>query len=465
MSNPPSIIESYLQYTADSEVPATFSRWSILSTIGAYLGRQFYLKHGHFTIYPNMYVMLMGSPGTRKSTAIKTAKSILTKAGYTSIAAEKSTKEKFILDLAGAETDSFSSKPSDILDQNLWGGSASDSSEIFVMADEFNDFFGNNILDFVSFLGTLWDYSGTYRNRIKNGTSVEIPNPTVSILGGNTPTTFATTFPPEIFGQGFFSRILLIHGEPNGKRIAFPKPPNPDHTDFLVQSLQAIKLAATGSVSLASGAEKLLERIYRVDAPIPDQRFSTYFTRRFTHLLKLCLIVAASRNSTQVAERDVVYANTILHYAEQFMPRALGEFGRSKHSAVTDKVVSAIESLSISGPVPIPSIWPHVHMDLEGFPELSRIVQNLIQAGRVQWCGTGCLPNKSMVGDSPMTEYTDFSLLSTEEQRYVRISSPAQSESGRPHSGIATGGTESDEITIPSLHPSLRLDPSSRTSH
>ena len=415
-------ISNYLEYASDTEAPAIFHRWSILSTIGAYLGRQFYFSHGHFTIYPNMYVMLMGSPGTRKSTSIKLAKKILTGAGYNSIAADKSTKEKFILDLAGSELESSADS---ILDQNLWGGTAGNDAHIFVMADEFNDFFGNNILDFVSFLGTLWDYSGVYKNRIKNGPSVEIHNPTVSLLGGNTPTSFAATFPAEIFGQGFFSRILLIHGEPNGKRIAFPTAPDQSHTDRLIESLQAIKLSTSGSAILSTSARTLLEKIYRVESGISDTRFSTYATRRFSHLIKLCLIHAAARNSAEIADRDVIYANTVLHYAEQFMPRALGEFGRAKSSAVADKIISVIEQLGVHGVVPMKDIWPHVHMDLEKFSDLATIVHNLIQAQRIQWAvsgdDAGALPKKSLIeAKHGMAAFIDYSFLTEEERRYVK---------------------------------------------
>jgi hypothetical protein len=367
-----------------------------------------------------MYVMLMGNPGARKSTAIKMVKRILTGAGYDTIAADKSTKEKFILDLAGLESQDGDTS----LDQQLWGAST-EEAKLFVMADEFNDFFGNNILDFVSFLGTLWDYSGVYKNRIKNGVSVEINNPAVSILGGNTPTQFATTFPPEIFGQGFFSRILLIYGESNGRRIAFPTAPAESSTARLIETFGAIKLRSVGAAAFHACAKTTLERIYQLSLVISDSRFASYTTRRFTHLLKLCLLYSAARSSTEITERDVIYANTTLHYAEQFMPRALGEFGRSKSSAVTDKIINVIESLSADGLVAVKDIYPHVHTDVEKFSDLASIVSNLVQAQRIQWVTTeeyaGALPKKSMVETSPEIEqFVDYSLLTPEERKYVK---------------------------------------------
>ncbi|MFK5283171.1 hypothetical protein ACI3PL_26730, partial [Lacticaseibacillus paracasei] len=77
-------------------------------------------------------------------------------------------------------------------------------AESFIAADEFNNFIGLGNTDFISILGELWDYEGVYDYRLKNSKSVFIPYPTISILGGNTPTGFSQAFPPESIGQGFF---------------------------------------------------------------------------------------------------------------------------------------------------------------------------------------------------------------------------------------------------------------------
>ncbi len=413
---------SYLAYTSETEVPAIFNRWAAISGIGAFLGRQYYFQHGHFTIQPNTYCMLIGSPGTRKSTAIKLMKKLLTDSGYTTIAADKSTKEKFLLDLAGETGEGKSLlSPDELLDQNLFGDSddLKQDAEMFIMADEFNDFFGNGNIEFISLLGTLWDYSGTYRNRIKNGTSVNIHNPTVSILGGNTPTGFSLAFPTEILGQGFFSRILLIYGEPNGKRITFPKPPDPEHTRFLIEYLRRIKQSSFGPANLTRSAELLLEKIYTSASTIEDVRFESYYTRRFSHLLKLCLITSAARCSKDISECDVIHANTILTHTERLMPKALGEFGKAKHSDVSHKIIQLLDSSHEI--LTFKQIWKHVSNDLEKMADLATLVQNLIAADKIQTVpgGLGFLPKRKIIEQSD-SSVLDYSYLSEEERRASR---------------------------------------------
>jgi hypothetical protein len=406
----------YLDYTDNIEPPKIFQRWCAITSLGAYLGRQYYFQHGHDAIYPNLYSMLIGVSGTRKSTAIKLAKKLIVLAGYTTIAAEKSTKEKFLLDLAGEDNPTVD----DILDKNLFGGDGiGKDAEMFIMADEFNEFFGNGNIEFASCLGQLWDYHGTYRNRIKNGKSVEISNPTISILGGNTPTNLSLAFPPEILGQGFFSRLLLIYGEPSGRRIDFPTTPTAESTEALVTYLRQIKSQVFGPAELTGNAKKLLSGIYQSNPRIDDVRFDSYSTRRFTQLIKLCLIVSANRLSRQITEPDVVYANTVLSYAEQFMPRALGEFGKAKNSDVSHKVLQVL--LTSAGVVKLRTIWQHVHQDLEKMSQLQEILMNLAEAGKIQAVpqAGGFLPKRKVI-DNNVNNFIDYSIL-TDEERAVKI--------------------------------------------
>ena len=115
----------------------------------------------------------------------------------------------------------------DILDCKV-SDTNSKPAECFIALGEFADFLGQNNIDFITMLGALWDVPDQYEHRIKTGKSPFVDRPIVSILGGSTPTGFSLTFPPDIIGQGFLSRLLLIYGEPTGKRIAWPSRPSLD---------------------------------------------------------------------------------------------------------------------------------------------------------------------------------------------------------------------------------------------
>lgn len=397
----------YLEYTAKTEAPTFFHRWSIISCLGAYLGRQTYFHHGFFTLYPNIYTMLIGSPGTKKSSAIKISASLLKQAGYNTFGAKKTRQEKFLLDLAEQHTPHTAD---DMLEQNLFGDAEELESvvtECFVAADEFNNFIGIGNLDFMSILGELWDYEGTYDYKLKNSKSVLIPNPTVSILGGNTPTGFSHAFPTEAVGQGFFSRLLLVYAEPSGIKFTFPPPPNKELQAELISFLQRIKSEVIGEMDLTPDAIHLVDRIYREWPGIDDVRFEHYTNRRLTHLLKLCVIVAAAFLKTTIDTAVVTYANTVLTYTEYLMPKALGEFGKARNSDVTHKIMTVLDQTNKA--LTLADLWKHVAHDLERREQLMEILGNLNVAEKIQVTEGGYLPLKKIRKEGTLG--LDFTLL------------------------------------------------------
>lgn len=382
----------YLEYTAKTECPTFFHRWTAITSLAAYLGRDVWFNHGHFTLYPNLYSMLIGSPGTKKSSAIKIGAKLLKQAGYTTFAARKTRQEKFLLDLA-EQHDDTSGMGEDILDANIFGDTDYESrppSECFVAADEFNNFIGVGNIEFMSILGELWDYEGVYDYKLKNSKSVHIPNPTISILGGNTPTGFSQAFPTEAIGQGFFSRLLLVYGEPSGVKYTFPPSPNLQLQAQLIEYLHRIKAELHGEITASPKALKLLDKIYREWEGIDDVRFEHYTNRRLTHLLKLCLVVVASRIHNKIEVRDVIYANTFLTFTESLMPKALGEFGKAKNSEVAHKIMQLLDAADT--PLTIQFMWKHVHTDLERRDQMIEILGNLTVAEKIQVTGSGYLP-------------------------------------------------------------------------
>lgn len=411
-------ISAYFSYIGETEAPMTFHRWACITILGAWVGREYCFRLGHFNIKPNIYCMLMGTAGSRKSTAIKIASRLLGKTGYNTIAADRTTKEKFLLDLSGAPDIVIDAKGKDItMEENLFGDINEDHiPEMLIAADEFNTFVGNGNIEFLSMLGVLWDHEGTFKNKVKNSKSVELHNPFVSIIAGNTPTGFSLAFPAESIGQGIFSRIILVHGEPTGKRITFPETPSLDATREIVEILHAIRAVTQQEAVITDGARLLLDAIYRSVMPLPDVRFESYMNRRFSHLIKLCLVLSASSMRSVIEECDVVYANTILTHTEHSMSKALGEFGKARHSDVSHKLISILESSY--EPIPIKQLWIQLHNDLEDVSTLKDMLVSLVMAEKVLSTKQGYLI-KRKVFEEVSTQYVDFSLLTEEERKYI----------------------------------------------
>lgn len=375
-----------------------------------------------------MYTIIVGNPGTRKSSAIRSAAKLLGKAGYDSFGPQRTSKEKFLIDLAANSWDEDDGeedgkKPIDVLKSLRIGAVSDDGSEqpheVFVAADEFNNFLGSGNIDFQSLLGELWDWDEpdrSYKQRLKNSKSIAVYQPTITILGGTTPTQFASCFPLESIGQGFMSRLILIHAEESGRKITFPPTPPQELTDKLVEHLVVMRSRCTGAVSMSAEARSALDTIYKGWPELDDARFKHYSTRRFTHLLKLCMVVAACRLSTHLTVQDVIYANTLLVFAESTMPKAVGELGKSRNSEAANKLMQFLYDARDAKSVQ--DMWKVVQNDLDSPTELAKLLMNLVQAEKIQLVkranGTdGYLPRQK-----PMTRnvpYINLELLKGKE--------------------------------------------------
>lgn len=421
MEEEKNFIEAYLDFYADTEPPTIFNRWCAISGISSILGRQCWVQHGHAKIYPNQFIMLIGESGTRKSTAIKTfLKPLLVDAGYKKLAAKKTSKEKFLEDLHDGmekiydiqeerldvkKIGNWTGKANPTM-RELFGVSSTEPSECLIMADEFNIFLGHKNIEFIEILTDLWDYDGLYPGRTKTGKPILINDPTIGILGGNTQIGISMSFPIEVIGQGFFARLISVFSEPSGRRIAFPKPPDLQIRKGLVESLVRMRAEFRGQIGIEARAYIALDEIYHAWKEIDDIRFKSYSQRRFTHLLKLCMCCAAACKKQNIDVPIVEYANSILHYTESFMPKALGEFGKSRHSDIAAKILDILSKHDV--PLkPMEDIWPHIQRDCESPQEMVRIMVGLQEAGKVQQTNRGFLPHKKVISfDQPFCKVT-----------------------------------------------------------
>lgn len=409
-------LDYYLEYTADTEATATFHRWSAIVGIGAMLERNVWIQHGATQHFPNHYAMLLGESGSRKSAAIKGFVRILRQSGYDTIAAEKTTKEKFSQDLAERH------HTEDNEDELLWGSADKSAiTPILIANDEANDFFGINNIEFLSLLGSWWDYNGVYELRYKMSKSEAIPNPTPSILVGNTPTNFSLAFPPTIIGQGFFSRILLIHGERTRPKITWPTPPDPGHTAELVKMLGGMRSNMMGELTPTPGAIKLVDAIYHQPDMIADERFASYFNRRLTHLLKLSLVVAACKGEKEINEKTILQANSYLTYIQNLMPKALGEYGRSADAPIVQRIMNVVNGSP--EPLTTKSIVKQIVNDIPDMGMIRRVLEKLVAADKLQCTAGGWIPIRQdlIAGmNESASKYVDMSEYLTKEELGVK---------------------------------------------
>lgn len=421
-------MEEYMAYTSCIEVPKIYNRWSLISVVGAALGRNMAIRFGDGKIHANMYIYLIGDPGARKSTAIKLIAKLLASAGYETFASSKTTKEKFIADLAGISDDeAFTGKKlkaetTDKTLENLWGSidgqNSKEPKHVYISADEFVTFTTPGNTDFYTLLADLWDWDNEQRpfeDRVKTKASCSIWQPTINMIGGFTQETFIRCFPANIAEYGFLSRIIIIHGEKVPRQIAWPEPHSPEETALIVDRLKSIMRKYNREYcEVSQEAKNIISDIYKEFNGVDDVRFSHYTQRRHTHLIKLCIIISVILFKDTIDAEVVITANTILTAAERLMPRALGEFGKGRNSDVTNKIITTLSTAT--RPLTASDLWAKHARDMGKIADLQEIINNLNLAGRIQTVNGGFLLKKEATVN---TKYIDWNLLTPEERDYL----------------------------------------------
>jgi hypothetical protein len=254
-------------------------------------------------------------------------------------------------------------------------------SQLFIEAPEFTDFMGAGNEEFIDNLTNMWDNLPEYKISYKNGSWL-INKPTISLLGATTTAAIHESFNPSAIGKGFFSRVLFIYSPKTGKKIPFPEEISVEAARWVYDHMQQIKAELHGAFCLQGKARQLCSQIYTHFPGMHDTRFQFYGERRYTHMLKLIMILAVLEGRLEAWPEDVIRANTLLHIAELRMPYALGEFGKSIKAGAYQAVVEALQNAN--EPLSMEALYTLVQRDVANYNDFVRTMQDLAKAKKVQ---------------------------------------------------------------------------------
>ncbi len=337
-------LDAYLTYTENTEPPLSYHTWVGISLIAGALQRKVYLNWGHETIYPNMYIVLVGPSGkARKGTALTIGKDILQDIGI-SLTSESITREALIRDMKDA-LDSF---------QDESTGKLRYHCALTAISDELSVFLGQNDVKFLADLTDWYDSRKSWTYRTKGAGTDKIQGVCFNILGATAPDWLQSILPQEAVGGGFTSRIIFVVEEDKGKIVPEPIYTKEDEElrGMLVRDLERIS-TLTGEMRFSDkGKQKYINwyKKYENDMRdgkfvIEDTRFTGYMERKATHLRKLSMVLSAARSSERIiTEVDLSKALSLLAQAEKKMPKTFGGLGTSQYSDITNKVINLIQA-------------------------------------------------------------------------------------------------------------------------
>ena len=346
--NFPDWITAYLKYTDNTEPPESYKLWTGISVIASALQRKVRLVWGTaLTFYPNMYIILVGPSGVRKSTAMSPGLELIEKTGMVQIAANSTSREALIRRL----------KDINYTEQDPLTGAKSYHSSMTIFSKEFAVFLGFHNREMMAALCDWYDCDRKWTYETISRNEEFISGVWVNLLGATTPDLIQSSLPLDAIGGGLTSRIIYVYEEKLGKIIEIPIQTKEE------AELGELLFADLIKICKLSGRFKWTEafqnkwsewrRYIESHPPFKEKLLDGYCSRRPVHFLKLSMIFSASLDK---GERELVLdvedldrAISTLLKVEHNMPRVFRGIAKSDLSSLISQSFHYILDLKSNG--------------------------------------------------------------------------------------------------------------------
>jgi len=304
---------TYLEYTQEQESPSMFHLWVGLSVITSALERKVYMDRGYYTLYPNLYIVLVGaSARTRRTTAINIGYSIFKDAlPNVCTISQKITPEALI---------------SVLVDKNKTGMAGGT-----IVSSELSVFLGTSVKDdaLIQLLTKLYDCEDIFDyHTIIRGREV-CRNVYMNLIGSTTPEWIKGSLPSHAIGGGFTSRVIFVYQYEPEKLVPFPQLTNNQRKQrqMLIADLKLIN-KLKGKYELNEDAKKWYEtwyvNIFSKSMNKSESALNGYYGRKHDTLLKVAMCVAASHNDELIVnDSDLEVALKAMDENEKYLPEVL----------------------------------------------------------------------------------------------------------------------------------------------
>jgi len=331
------MLSDYLEFTHRSESPDAYHKWTCLSMISGIIGKKCWLNFNYFSIYPNMYLVLVSLPGVgKKSTSMRIGKKMVTDSGSEiCITQDALTPQALMIEME----DAF--RTIETPNKKLYS-----SSSLTLFSSELVTLLGAGA-GMVEFLTDIYDSDKSFEYKTKNAGKLTIDNPCLNVIGCATTETFSNKILQDAVAGGFISRAVVVYA--NDAKVISP---------FEMPSKSALTARARVVSRYAQIGELYGEILFSTAA---KDHFETWYTKTFSemaknktgmefdsrlhvHVARTAMLLALSDISTIIELKHLEYAIEMLNEVAHYMKLVRMSAGASKYSESQLKILSAINT-------------------------------------------------------------------------------------------------------------------------
>lgn len=364
----------YHKYVKLTEPPPNYHFWCGISAISALLGKKCFIPQGKFTTFPNLYVVLVGAPAMRKSTALSTAKNLVRATGKVPVAPESATRESLLDDMAASKVE-FSLYGKDI---SYWQSSA--------FVGELEQFIGGKHVNdsMVKFMTAIWD-EPFFKERTRKGGEVIIHNPYFTMLAACTSSWMNQKLQGDVISDGFTRRtIFVLETELNCKN-SWPEDTEEEEQAKKLLAAESIRIFnLAGKFELTKEARVIWDKLYSEQDAWAEEhspRLRPYFSSRHILLQKVAMCVSAATRSDRLIDSNcLMLSHNALLGTEKNLDKVFAGVGRN---VLNPLCVDLIDYVQAHGETTLTKLLELYCKDLER-KEFEEVIQTAVDLGGIK---------------------------------------------------------------------------------
>ena len=322
-------LTAWMEYVSPRPTSSLFKEWGGLGLLSAVLTRKVWVQTNPTfpPIFPVLYAILIGPPGSGKDMIINLVRELLVAAsvgmapGKGFNVGPESFSVKGLIDALADDDAEFTFEYKDK------GKKLSVSYNSLIICNaELGTFLPEYNTHLVSCINDLYNCKPSFSDRVRgrgNASVVTINNPHLMLLLGTQPATLTDIVPEQAFQMGFTSRINMIVSKEVELQPLFndTAPDNSALYQKLVSDIRAIA-SLTGSFKTTKEYRSLVNEFHLTNpGKLEYSRFEDYNTRRSLHLNKLAMIHSVSQGNKMLLDAELFHkAKDTLMRAEAVSP-------------------------------------------------------------------------------------------------------------------------------------------------
>lgn len=370
---PSNFIADYRLFTSGNEANENYHLWSSLVILSSVVSRKIWLDLGYFKIYPNLYVVLLGDPGNKKTTAMRLAKNMVLDFDPRIVSADCQSAQDTVKMLADEETA--------LRVATLPSGASYAFTPVTIFATELSQFIEIDPARMIDLWVTVFDCDDYTKRTLRHNIQT-ITGPCFNILGCTTPSWVTRYLKTDIFTGGFSRRAIFVLESYDDRRVPFPEitPEMREAEKRCRKRLQEID-KLVGPVEWTKEARDFYENWYLTRQISQDTAIGYFDRTKFVQFLKVAMLLTAACCDKLLLTLDTLKLSmAMVDETISRLPDVFNAMGRNELADVANKLLTILKANG--GLMKQSELFVLLFRDAKT-AELYQVVSHLVESGRI----------------------------------------------------------------------------------